>query len=154
VVPSSGPRPPTNPKDVAIYPKEPKKYEKLGVVEVPVGGDVRWDEKGESTAGFEKLKAGAAARGANGILLTSPTADSKQFVVAGYKGTFYQVPDGEPAGGDGGGDLRDRAVITSQVLALVALADVEAVLAHLFVERSAVDIELGGGGLAVVVVAL
>jgi hypothetical protein len=92
VVPSSGARPPTNPSTVNIYPKEPKKYEKLGVVEVPVGGDVRWDEKGEATAGFEKLKAGAAAVGANGILLNPPPAPGMPSVVAGYKGTFYQVP--------------------------------------------------------------
>ena len=91
VVPSSGTRPPTNPKDVGIYQKEPQKYENLGLVEVPVGGDVRWDEKGESTAGFEKLKAGAAARGANGILLKHPSPDMSS-VLAGYKGTFYQVP--------------------------------------------------------------
>ena len=91
VVPSSGTRPPTDPKDVVIYQKEPQKYEELGVVEVPVGGDVRWDEKGESTPGFEKLKAGAAARGANGILLTRPSPDMG-LVLAGYKGTFYQVP--------------------------------------------------------------
>jgi hypothetical protein len=92
VVPSSGPRMPTSPAAVEIYPKEPKKYEKLGVVEVPVGGDVRWDEKGEATAGFEKLKAGAAAVGANGILLNPPPAPGMGLVVAGYKGAFYQVP--------------------------------------------------------------
>jgi hypothetical protein len=92
VVPSSGPRSPTNPASVEIYPKEPKKYEKLGVVEVPVGGDVRWDEKGEATAGFERLKAGAAAVGANGILLNPPPAPGMASVLAGYKGTFYQVP--------------------------------------------------------------
>lgn len=91
VMPSSGTRPPTDPQSVQIYPKEPAKYEQLGVVEVPVGGDVRWDEKGEATAGFEKLKAGAAARGANGILLKHPSPDMSS-VLAGYKGTFYQVP--------------------------------------------------------------
>ena len=87
----SGARPPTDPRDVAIYAKEPKKYEDLGFVEVPVGGDVRWDAGGDATPGFEKLKAAAAAKGANGILMAGPTPDMPR-VLAGYKGTFYQVP--------------------------------------------------------------
>ena len=94
---ATGTRPPTNPADVEIYQKEPQKYEKLGFVEVPVGGDVRWDANGDATPGFEKLKAAAAKRGANGILLVRPSADMGS-VVAGYKGKFYQVPArlGEP----------------------------------------------------------
>ena len=94
---ATGTRPPTDPADVEIYQKEPQKYEKLGFVEVPVGGDVRWDANGDATAGFEKLKAAAAKRGANGILLVRPSADMAS-VVAGYKGKFYQVPArlGEP----------------------------------------------------------
>jgi hypothetical protein len=87
----SGARPPTDPRDVAIYPKQPKKYEDLGTVEVPIGGDVRWDARGDATPGFEKLKAAAAAKGANGILLAGPKPDMPR-VLAGYKGTFYQVP--------------------------------------------------------------
>ena len=91
VVPSSGTRPPTDAKDVMIYTKEPKKYEQLGDVEVPVGGDVKWDRNGDATAGFEKLKAAAAARGANGILLKVGGSDVES-VVAGYRGKFYPVP--------------------------------------------------------------
>jgi hypothetical protein len=91
VVPASGDRPPTNAKDVKLYTNEPKKYEKLGTVEVPVGGDVRWDSNGDATPGFEKLKAAAAAKGANGILLL-PGKSQVESVVAGYKGKFYQVP--------------------------------------------------------------
>jgi hypothetical protein len=87
----SGTRSPTDPRDVAIYPKAPKKYEDLGMVEVPIGGDVRWDARGDATPGFEKLKAAAAAKGANGILLVGPSPDMPR-VLAGYKGTFYQVP--------------------------------------------------------------
>ena len=91
VVPTTGTRSATNPNDVQFYTKEPKKYEKLGTVQVPVGGDVRWDANGDATAGFEKLKAAAAARGANGILLL-PGASGTESVVAGYRGKFYQVP--------------------------------------------------------------
>jgi hypothetical protein len=91
VVPSSGPRAPTDPSQVSIYQKEPKRYEILGNVEVAVGGDVRWDSKGEANAGFERLKAQAAARGANGILLSGDSPEMMR-VVARYKGTWYQVP--------------------------------------------------------------
>jgi hypothetical protein len=91
VVPSSGPRAPTTAADVKIYAKAPAKYEDLGRVEVPVGGDVRWDQRGEATAGFERLKAGAAAVGGNGILLEDPSGDNLK-VLAGYHGTYYQVP--------------------------------------------------------------
>ena len=87
----SGARPPADPRDVTIYPKAPKKYEDLGMVEVPIGGDVRWDARGDATPGFEKLKAAAAAKGANGILLAGPSPDMPR-VLAGYKGTFYKVP--------------------------------------------------------------
>ena len=92
VVPSSGPRSPTNANAVDIYPKEPKKYERLGIVAVPIGGDVKWNERGEATAGFDKLKAGAAAVGANGILLSPPPSEGMGSVLASYHGTFYQVP--------------------------------------------------------------
>jgi hypothetical protein len=91
VVPSTASHPPTDPSQVKIYPKQPKKYEVLGLVEVPVGGDVRWDNRGDANAGFEKLRAGAAARGANGLLM-SDGAGNANMVLAGYRGTFYQVP--------------------------------------------------------------
>jgi hypothetical protein len=91
VVQPSGARAATDPKDVMIYTKEPKKYEELGSVEVPVGGDVKWDRNGDATPGFEKLKAAAAARGANGILLKVGGNDVES-VVAGYRGKFYPVP--------------------------------------------------------------
>ena len=91
IVPSQGARPPTQASQVEIFQKEPKKYEELGLVEVPVGGDVKWDEHGDATPGFEKLKAAAAAKGANGLLLFD-REHNKMLVVAGYRGTFYQVP--------------------------------------------------------------
>ena len=68
-----------------------KEFDSLGTVEVPVGGDVRWDRNGDATPGFEKLKAAAAARGANGILL-KPGGSDVESVVAGYRGKFYPVP--------------------------------------------------------------
>lgn len=99
VVPSpAGGRKPTQPSEVKVYQSQPKKYELLGTVEVPVGGDVRWDEHGDATPGFEKLRAEAASHGANGLLLTVDGANTAT-VTAGYKGTFYQVPvrTGQPS---------------------------------------------------------
>jgi len=91
VVESTGPRPPTTPSAVTIYDKEPKKYEKLGIVEVPVGGIVQWNANGDGTPGYEKLLAAAAAKGANGILL-KPTSPDQMVVLAGYRGTYHPVP--------------------------------------------------------------
>ena len=56
VVPASGPRPALQPSVVKIFQKAPKKYEKHGLVEVPVTGEVRWNAQGDATAGFERLK--------------------------------------------------------------------------------------------------
>jgi hypothetical protein len=98
IVPSpAGGRKPTQPSEVKVYQSQPKKYELLGTVEVPVGGDVRWDEHGDATPGFEKLRAEAASHGANGLLLS--VEGNTATVVAGYKGTFYHVPvrTGQPS---------------------------------------------------------
>ena len=92
VVPSAGPRKPTSPQDVRVYQKHPKQYEQLGKVIVNVTPEMKWDERGDSTAGFEALKAQAAALGANGVLLTIPAADYEYLVTVGYQGTFYQLP--------------------------------------------------------------
>lgn len=92
VVPASGPRPALSPSVVKIYQTAPRKYEKHGLVEVPVTGEVRWDANGSATAGFERLKAQAANKGANGILLTIEPKDFTVMVTASHNGTFYQVP--------------------------------------------------------------
>jgi hypothetical protein len=103
VLPNSGNHPPLQPDQVKIYQKQPKKYEELGMIEVPTTAEMRWDQRGDSTAGFEALKAKAAAMGANGVLLVDPNrhvdkdldpnrAEGNAAVTAGYKGKFYQVP--------------------------------------------------------------
>jgi hypothetical protein len=91
-MPASGPHAASDPSQVAIYQKQPnKKYEILGTVTVDVGGDIRWDDRGDANAGFEKLKSIAATHGANGIILQSD-APGAVIVVAGYKGVYYNVP--------------------------------------------------------------
>jgi hypothetical protein len=57
-----------------------------------VTGEVRWDARGDANAGFEQLKAQAANKGANGVLLVADPGESDIAVTAGYMGTFYQVP--------------------------------------------------------------
>ena len=91
VVPSTGTRQPTDPSTVKIYQDAPKQYEVLGTVELSVGGDIRWDERGDAAPGFEKLQAKAAALGANGLLLKVEQTNNAS-VTAGYKGSYYQVP--------------------------------------------------------------
>ena len=83
---------PTTPDQVNIYAAPPQKYEVLGMVTVPISGEVQWDDKGDANAGFERLKAAAAAKGANGILLQAPNDPLGAHVMAGYQGKYYQVP--------------------------------------------------------------
>lgn len=92
VVAPSGPRAATSPEQVKIYQKQPKKYEELGVIEVPIGGDVRWDERAHAKGGFDQLKQRAAALGANGLLLQVPDGKQDFMVVAGDGNDYYQVP--------------------------------------------------------------
>ena len=93
VVASSGPRSPTSTDQVRIYQKAPKKYEALGVVSVAPSDRVRWDERGNADEGFEQLKAQAAARGANGLLLQPEEGSGvRQRILAGYRGKYYEVP--------------------------------------------------------------
>jgi hypothetical protein len=98
IVPSKGTRPPTSPEYIGIYQKEPRKYERLGLITQQVTPEMKFDDRGDSTKGFEALKAQAAKLGANGLLLKLPEGSYDFLVLAGYKGSYYQVPanKGEP----------------------------------------------------------
>jgi len=94
---SSEAMPPTqhaaiSPDEVKLYPKAPSRYEAMSIISVPITPEVRWDDKGESTKGFDALKSKAAAMGANGVLLAPEAGTYDLLVAAGYKGTWYQVP--------------------------------------------------------------
>jgi len=92
VVPTSGPHPALTMDQVKIYQKPPAKYEMLGTIEVPVTPEMKWDERGDSTKGFEALLTKAGAKGANGILLEADDKLHDTMVGVGYKGTYYLVP--------------------------------------------------------------
>ena len=83
---------PTTADQVKLYQKQPPKYEALGMISVPVTPAMKWDERGDSTPGFDALKAKAAAMGANGLLFTPQPGTFDVLVTAGYTGEFYQVP--------------------------------------------------------------
>src|SRR5580658_1143359 len=92
VVPSSGPHPPTSVDDVKIYQKKPSKYEDLGLLTLTITPDLAWDANGDANAAFDRLKAQAAALGANGLLLDVDPSNYDILTLAGYHGVFYQVP--------------------------------------------------------------
>ena len=92
VLPPSGPHPATPPDQVKLYQQEPAKYELLGEITMPVTPDMRFDERGDSTVGFETLKERASAMGANGVLLLDKSHRHDYVVGVGYRGTYYQVP--------------------------------------------------------------
>ncbi len=77
---------------VKLYQKQPAKYEALGTISVPVTPEMKWDERGDSTPGFEALKAKAAAMGANGLLFVGQPGTYDVLATVGYRGEFYQVP--------------------------------------------------------------
>lgn len=82
----------TPPENVRLFQAEPSKYEFLGEITLPVTPEMRWDENGDSTAGFNALKARASAMGANGVLLMRKDGTYDLVVGAGYRDKFYQVP--------------------------------------------------------------
>lgn len=92
VVTATGPRPPLRPDQVSIYEKEPSRYELHGAVTVTREEGARWDERGNADIAFDKLKAKAAALGANGLLLSVEPGTYDRLATAGYHGRFYQVP--------------------------------------------------------------
>jgi hypothetical protein len=83
---------PSTAESVMLYQKAPKKYENLGMISVPVTPDMKWDQNGDSTPGFDAIKAKAATLGANGVLLDAPRDQWDVMVTAGYKNSWYQVP--------------------------------------------------------------
>ncbi len=92
VVPPSGPRPPTRLEEVKAYNKPPKKYEDLGLIEIQVTPEMSLNSQGHSPATFARMKAAAAARGANGLLLGDRTIerDFRALIGDGFDG--YHVP--------------------------------------------------------------
>ena len=79
--------------DVKIYKDTPSnEYKDLGPVTLPTGGEVTWDERGDSTRGFQLLKEKVAKMGANGILLKIDQSEYDMQVLAADSGTYYQVP--------------------------------------------------------------
>ena len=83
---------PSLPVQVKIYQNQPAKYELLATINVPVTADMKWDERGDSTKGFEALQAKAAALGANGVLLMADKGLYDTLVGAGFKDKYYLVP--------------------------------------------------------------
>ena len=92
VVPSSGPRPPRRLEEVRVYQKPPKKYEDLGVIEVQSTPEMSLNAQGHSPATFAVLKAAAAAKGANGVLLGDKHLDRDFTALVGDGTNGYHVP--------------------------------------------------------------
>jgi hypothetical protein len=91
-VPMTGPRPPTSADQVKIYQTIPATFERLGRVSVAVTPEIKWDANGEAVLGFDRLKAAAAQRGANGLLLDLDKESSDFLVGVSYHGQSFQVP--------------------------------------------------------------
>src|SRR5580698_2031555 len=91
-VPTTGDHPPTDPTQIYIYQTPPEKYMILCVVTDPITPGTTWDQGGNVNDGFDRLKAAAAAMGANGLLMADSQGSTDYNVMAGYHGVMYQVP--------------------------------------------------------------
>jgi hypothetical protein len=92
VVPTTGPHPAIDPAQVQVLQKAPSKYEILGTVSVVITPDMKWDQSGNANAAFSEMRRQAAAMGANALWFDLNTPGAAYQVVAGYDGTFFQVP--------------------------------------------------------------
>ncbi len=61
--------PPTNPEEVKVYYKAPKKYEEIALVKTDSDMSFRLTNQGKVDATIERAKKEAAKLGANGILI-------------------------------------------------------------------------------------
>jgi hypothetical protein len=89
--PEMVPRPPVPPDQVKFYRTPPAKFDVVGLVRVPVTPELRWNERGDATAGFQIMRSKAAAMGANGVLLKVPENEYDRQVTAGYKDDWYTI---------------------------------------------------------------
>jgi hypothetical protein len=84
---------PLDPVQVKVYQAAPAKYEKLGTLTWTVKGPQQaWREDADGTPAFEDLRAQAAKKGANGILLVDEAHQEWMMVGARYQGKSYLLP--------------------------------------------------------------
>jgi len=90
VIQPTAPRPPSEPATIKLYQKEPKRYEDLGFVEWP--GDLTATRDVRADAVVKDLRAKAAERGANGLLLEAPPVRGSYRVGAYYDEEYFLFP--------------------------------------------------------------
>ena len=90
VVQPTGPRPAIAPEAVTLYQQEPSHYEDLGLIAVEA--DLMQERRHDAEMVGNALKAAAAARGANGVLMTVPAGEGFYRVGAFYRGSYFTFP--------------------------------------------------------------
>lgn len=90
VIQPAGPRPPIAPDSVTFHQTPPSLYEDWGLIAVE--GDLIHDRLHDAGPVGDALKAAAAARGANGVLLAVPPGQGFYHVGAFYRGVYYTFP--------------------------------------------------------------
>ena len=82
----------TTPDAVRVLRERPAEYELLGTVTFEITPELRWDANGNANKVFELFRQGAAATGANAVVIWAPADKANVMAVAGYQGKSYQVP--------------------------------------------------------------
>jgi hypothetical protein len=90
VLQPQAPHPPSDPATIKLYQKEPRRYEDLGFVEWP--GDLAATKDVRADAVVRDLRAKAAERGANGLLLEAPPVRGSYRVGAYYDEEYFLFP--------------------------------------------------------------
>ena len=75
--------PPTSPSQVQLYNSSPSRYDEIAIVSAKAGHDFKSDQSVMPSA-IQRLKAEAAAMGANGILLQNVHTRSEPTVTTGF----------------------------------------------------------------------
>jgi hypothetical protein len=88
VVPTAGPRPPSDPATIELYQEPPSRYEVLGIVRTD--STFEWDDSGRIEGVIDQLKAKVAELGGNGLLLQVP--EYRLRAVGTYNEEPYTVP--------------------------------------------------------------
>jgi uncharacterized protein YbjQ (UPF0145 family) len=62
-------RPPTDPKSIKVLFEEPKRYEKIAILDADSVNTLKWTQQGALDATIERIKSKAAKLGANAVLM-------------------------------------------------------------------------------------
>jgi hypothetical protein len=102
-------RPPITPDQVKLYTQPPAKYEEVAILEANSRRSFSFGDQGKTDKVIERLKAQAAALGANGVLLQEMGDRYAGSVGTGFGSTSFSGSSAFGTGFGLSGDLTDKS---------------------------------------------